>query len=147
MYGRLCHLLFKAPVMIMAFTLPETNMTPENGRLEDEYPFGWPKFQGRTVSFRECNPDTSGLVNQIVRILFVRAKRESWIGSVAASGSVVDSSHVRIPHEDLSLMSGTCRMNRVRFSNDFLLQYDQMRYLFRRKSMTQISKGRLVENP
>ena len=27
-------------------TLPETNMTPENGRLEDEYPFGMAQISG-----------------------------------------------------------------------------------------------------
>ena len=35
------------------YTLPETNMAPENGWLEDEFPFGKAYFQGRTVSFRE----------------------------------------------------------------------------------------------
>ena len=34
-------------------TLPETNIAPENGWLEDEFPFGKSYFQGRTVSFRE----------------------------------------------------------------------------------------------
>ena len=37
-------------------TLPETNIfAPENGWLEDEFPFGKAYFQGRTVSFREGN--------------------------------------------------------------------------------------------
>ena len=31
---------------------------PENGRLEDEFPFGMARFHGRTVSFRECNQST-----------------------------------------------------------------------------------------
>ena len=35
------------------FTLPETNIAPENGWLEDYFPFGKAYFQGRTVSFRE----------------------------------------------------------------------------------------------
>ena len=35
-------------------TLPETNMTPENRRLEDEYPFGMTQFQNENVSFKEC---------------------------------------------------------------------------------------------
>ena len=34
-------------------TLPETNMAPENGWLEDEFPFGKAYLQGRAVSFRE----------------------------------------------------------------------------------------------
>ena len=32
---------------------PETNIAPENGWLEDYFPFGKAYFQGRTVSFRE----------------------------------------------------------------------------------------------
>ena len=35
------------------YTLPETNIAPENGWLEDYFPFGMTYFQGRTVSFRE----------------------------------------------------------------------------------------------
>ncbi len=35
------------------FTLPETNITSENGWLADEFPFGTAYF-GRYVSFREC---------------------------------------------------------------------------------------------
>ena len=34
-------------------TLPETNIAPENGWLEDEFPFRMIYFQVRTVSFRE----------------------------------------------------------------------------------------------
>ena len=35
-------------------TLRETNiLAPENGWLEDWFPFGMAYFQGRTVSFRE----------------------------------------------------------------------------------------------
>ena len=34
-------------------TLPETNIAPENGWLEDYFPFGKAYFQGRTVSFRD----------------------------------------------------------------------------------------------
>ena len=36
-------------------TLPETNMlfAPENGWMEDQFPFGMVYFQVRTVSFRE----------------------------------------------------------------------------------------------
>ena len=34
-------------------TLPETNITPENGWLEYYFPIGKAYFQGRTVSFRE----------------------------------------------------------------------------------------------
>ena len=34
-------------------TLFETNIAPENGWLEYEFPFGMPYFQGRTVGFRE----------------------------------------------------------------------------------------------
>ena len=34
-------------------TLPETNIAPENGWLEDAFPFGKPYLQGRAVSFRE----------------------------------------------------------------------------------------------
>ncbi len=36
----------------MVYTLPETNLAPENGWLEDEFPFGKAYFQGY-VSFRE----------------------------------------------------------------------------------------------
>ena len=32
---------------------PETNMAPENGWLEDDFPFGKPYFQVRTLSFRD----------------------------------------------------------------------------------------------
>ena len=37
--------------------LPETNseFAPGNGWLEYNFPFGMAYFQGRTVSFRECN--------------------------------------------------------------------------------------------
>ena len=35
-------------------TLPETNIAPENGWLEDEFPFRMAYFQVRTVSFRDC---------------------------------------------------------------------------------------------
>ena len=35
-------------------TLPETDIAPENGWLEDEFPFGMAQFQGPTVSFRGC---------------------------------------------------------------------------------------------
>ena len=35
---------------LVIYTLPETNMAPENGWLEDEFPFGMPYLQGRTVS-------------------------------------------------------------------------------------------------
>ena len=35
-------------------TLPDTNIGPENGWLEDESYFGMAYFQGRHVSFREC---------------------------------------------------------------------------------------------
>ena len=34
-------------------TLPETNIAPENGWLEDRFPFRMAYLQGRTVSFRE----------------------------------------------------------------------------------------------
>ena len=37
----------------MFITLPETNISPENGWLEDSFPFGKAYFQGRAVSFRE----------------------------------------------------------------------------------------------
>ena len=39
----------------LRYTLPETNskLAPENGWLEDEFPFGMAYFQVRTVSFRE----------------------------------------------------------------------------------------------
>ena len=39
------------------FEIPSLKLTakaPENGWLEDDFPFGKPYFQGRTVSFREC---------------------------------------------------------------------------------------------
>ena len=36
-------------------TLPETNIAPENGGLEDYFPFGKAHFQVRTDSFREGN--------------------------------------------------------------------------------------------
>ena len=36
----------------MAVTLPETNISPENGWLEDLFPFGKALFQGRPVSFQ-----------------------------------------------------------------------------------------------
>ncbi len=35
--------------------LPETNIAPENGWLEDEFPSGMAKFQGPTVGFRAGN--------------------------------------------------------------------------------------------
>ena len=35
---------------MVIYTLPETKMAPENGWLEDEFPFGMPYLQGRTVS-------------------------------------------------------------------------------------------------
>ena len=35
-------------------TLPKTDIVPENGWLEDEFPFGMAYFQGQAVSFREC---------------------------------------------------------------------------------------------
>ena len=38
---------------IYTHTLPETNVAPENGWLEDYFPIGEAYFQGRTVSFRE----------------------------------------------------------------------------------------------
>ncbi len=44
--GKLCEPLY---------TLPETNIAPENGWLEYYFPIGMAYFQGRTVSFRECN--------------------------------------------------------------------------------------------
>ena len=38
-----------------SYTLPETNIAPKNGWLEDDpFPLGWPIFRGY-VSFRECN--------------------------------------------------------------------------------------------
>ena len=37
------------------YTLPETNIAPENGWLEYYFPIGEAYFQGRTVSFREGN--------------------------------------------------------------------------------------------
>ena len=40
---------------ILDFTLPETNIAPENGWLVYYFPIGIVYFQGRTVSFRECN--------------------------------------------------------------------------------------------
>ena len=42
-------------------TFPKTNLAPENRWLEDD-PFilGWPCFQGRTGSFRECNISLAG---------------------------------------------------------------------------------------
>ena len=45
------------------YTHPETNIAPENGWLEDYFPFGKAYFQVRFVSFREgthlkCNIDT-----------------------------------------------------------------------------------------
>ena len=39
-------------------TLPETNIAPQNGWLEDEFPFGMAYFQGQTVSFREGTTKT-----------------------------------------------------------------------------------------
>ena len=47
----------KKPVINgVSYTLPETNMAPENGWLEyDRFLLGWPIFRGY-VSFRECNP-------------------------------------------------------------------------------------------
>ena len=36
------------------FTLPETNIPPENGWLEYYFPIGMAYFQGQTVSFRGC---------------------------------------------------------------------------------------------
>ena len=37
------------------YTLPETNIAPENGWLEyDPFLLGWPIFRGENVSFREC---------------------------------------------------------------------------------------------
>ena len=39
---------------VLGITLPETNIfAPENGWLEDEFPFGMAHLQVRTVSFRE----------------------------------------------------------------------------------------------
>ncbi len=38
---------------LMEFTLPETNIAPENGWLEYYFPIGEAYFQGRAVSFRE----------------------------------------------------------------------------------------------
>ena len=45
----------KSPWLSRDYSLPETNVAPENGWLEDVFPF-WVSayFQGRTVSFREC---------------------------------------------------------------------------------------------
>ena len=51
-------MIFLAKLLIILATLPETNseFTPENGWLEDDpFGFGMAQFQGRTVSFRECN--------------------------------------------------------------------------------------------
>ena len=45
------YILYIFPIL---YTLPETNIAPENRWLEDEFPFGMAYFQGRTVSFREC---------------------------------------------------------------------------------------------
>ena len=36
------------------FTLPETNIPPENGWLEYYFPIGMAYFRGQTVSFRGC---------------------------------------------------------------------------------------------
>ena len=36
------------------FTLPEANIAPGNGWLENSFPFGIAYFQGQTASFREC---------------------------------------------------------------------------------------------
>ena len=44
------------PEMPLKFTLPETNMAPENGWLEYQLSFGMAYFQVRTVSFREGRP-------------------------------------------------------------------------------------------
>ena len=38
------------------YTLPETNLAPENGWLEDYFPFGGGPFSGAELSFREGNP-------------------------------------------------------------------------------------------
>ena len=45
------------PLLKTSLQLPSLKLTakaPENGSLEDDFPFGKPYFQGRTVSFREC---------------------------------------------------------------------------------------------
>ena len=34
-------------------TIPETNIVPQDGWLEDYFPIGEAYFQGRTVSFRD----------------------------------------------------------------------------------------------
>ena len=45
---------FNKKVAMERYTLPETNIAPENGWLEYSFPFGMAYFQGRTVSFGEC---------------------------------------------------------------------------------------------
>ena len=45
-----CHM----DLQIDLVTLPATNIAPENGWLEYQFPFGMAYFQVRTVSFREC---------------------------------------------------------------------------------------------
>ena len=51
-----CNLRLEIAALIFgrsSITLPETNIAPEKWWLEDEFPFGKPYFQVRTVSFRE----------------------------------------------------------------------------------------------
>ena len=43
----------KSQVLNIAYTLPETNISPENGWLEYQFPLEMAYFQGRTVSFRK----------------------------------------------------------------------------------------------
>ena len=47
--------VYQFTVYIYTYTLPKTNIAPENGWLEDYFPFGMSYFQVRTVSFREGN--------------------------------------------------------------------------------------------
>ena len=65
-------------------TLPETNIAPENGWLEDYFPFGKRYFQGQTVSFGESmNPNQSNVF--MLELLKVRNMGVSLNGGTPIS--------------------------------------------------------------
>ena len=71
-------------------TLPETNITPENGWLEDEFPLGKAYFQRRFVSL--------GRVSQILSFLPSRSSASllGELGEHIALGPIVSNSQISV---------------------------------------------------
>ena len=86
------------------YTLPETNMAPENGWLEYQFPFGMAYFQGRAVSFTggyqpyEVNPG---------KWSFLLAFYGSFYGSFTTT-SIQQFNH---PNHHPAVRPGLCHRN------------------------------------